>query len=334
MTSTMAPARALRPAVVGGQLEEARARTLLLVAPLSDEDLHTQHDPLMSPILWDLGHIAHFEELWLTRNLDGPIEFVEMPGLYNPFEHPRQRPWRAAAARAGRDAARSWTRSADACSRAWSRRISTTTNPLARRRIRVPAWCSSTSTSTTRPSSRRCSSSRARPYSPPARVAAAAGRRRSPGPAWCAFPAGRVEIGTDDRTAAYDNERPRHAVELRAFEIDVASGYQRRSTWSSSRTVATRDRELWSEAGWALARRSPGARAPKYWSPEGRRLDDSDHGPHRAGGSGSSGLSRRAITRPRRSRAGRASGCRARSSGRRRRRGTRPPVASSRYPVG
>ena len=43
----------------------------------------------MSPILWDLGHIAHFEELWLTRNLDGPIEFVEMPGLYNPFEHPR-----------------------------------------------------------------------------------------------------------------------------------------------------------------------------------------------------------------------------------------------------
>ena len=71
------------------ELEEARARTLLLLAPLTDEELHTQHDPLMSPILWDLGHIAHFEELWLTRNLDGPIEFVEMPGMYNPFEHPR-----------------------------------------------------------------------------------------------------------------------------------------------------------------------------------------------------------------------------------------------------
>src|SRR6187549_2048694 len=70
-------------------LEEARARTLLLVSGLSDEDLHTQHDPLMSPIIWDVGHIAHFEELWLTRNLSGPIEFSEMPGLYNPFEHPR-----------------------------------------------------------------------------------------------------------------------------------------------------------------------------------------------------------------------------------------------------
>src|SRR5918993_4012109 len=88
MTTTMAPARELRQRLVA-ELEDARARTLLLVAALSDEELHTQHDPLMSPIIWDLGHIAHFEELWLTHNLDGPIEFVEMPGMYNPFEHPR-----------------------------------------------------------------------------------------------------------------------------------------------------------------------------------------------------------------------------------------------------
>jgi iron(II)-dependent oxidoreductase len=88
MTLTVAPSR-IQPEVVADQLLEARARTLLLAAPLTDEELRAQHDPLMSPILWDLGHIAHFEELWLTRNLDGPIEFVEMPGLYNPFEHPR-----------------------------------------------------------------------------------------------------------------------------------------------------------------------------------------------------------------------------------------------------
>ena len=61
----------------------------MLISGLSDEDLHRQHDPLMSPIIWDVGHIAHFEELWLTQNLDGPIEFSEMPGMYNPFEHPR-----------------------------------------------------------------------------------------------------------------------------------------------------------------------------------------------------------------------------------------------------
>ncbi len=81
----------LAPDTVAERLLEARARTLLIVAPLTDEELRLQHDPLMSPILWDLGHIAHFEELWLTRNLDGPIEFVEMPGMYNPFEHPRSK---------------------------------------------------------------------------------------------------------------------------------------------------------------------------------------------------------------------------------------------------
>src|SRR5437762_12892237 len=88
MTVAIAP-QEIDPRILAGELLEARARTLLLVAPLTDEDLRCQHDPLMSPLLWDLGHIAHFEELWLTRNLDGPIEFVEMPGLYNPFEHPR-----------------------------------------------------------------------------------------------------------------------------------------------------------------------------------------------------------------------------------------------------
>src|SRR6266581_9091679 len=74
---------------VADLLTEARDRTLLLISGLSDEELHQQHDPLMSPIIWDVGHIAHFEELWLTQNLDGPIKFTEMPGLYNPFEHPR-----------------------------------------------------------------------------------------------------------------------------------------------------------------------------------------------------------------------------------------------------
>src|SRR4051812_9150882 len=75
---------------IAARLTEARERTLALVQPLSDDDLHRQHDMLMSPIMWDLGHIAHFEELWLVRNLEGPVEFGEMPGIYNPFEHPRR----------------------------------------------------------------------------------------------------------------------------------------------------------------------------------------------------------------------------------------------------
>src|SRR5256714_5541737 len=94
MTASHLTIPAATPAATSKQeiaklLTEARERTLRLIADLSDEDLHQQHDVLMSPIIWDVGHIAHFEELWLTRNLDGPIQFTEMPGMYNPFEYPR-----------------------------------------------------------------------------------------------------------------------------------------------------------------------------------------------------------------------------------------------------
>jgi iron(II)-dependent oxidoreductase len=90
MTPTLlATSNRLREQLASG-LAEARERTLQIVTPLSQDDLHRQHDALMSPVMWDLGHIAAFEELWLTRNLDGAIEFTEMPGLYNPFEHPRR----------------------------------------------------------------------------------------------------------------------------------------------------------------------------------------------------------------------------------------------------
>ena len=48
-------------------LSEARERTLWLVESVSDEDLERVHNPLMSPLVWDLGHIAAFEELWVGR---------------------------------------------------------------------------------------------------------------------------------------------------------------------------------------------------------------------------------------------------------------------------
>ena len=52
-------------------LAEARERTLALVAPLSDADVETQHDAIMSPLVWDLAHIAAYEDLWLVHRLGG-----------------------------------------------------------------------------------------------------------------------------------------------------------------------------------------------------------------------------------------------------------------------
>ncbi|HEY5941107.1 MAG TPA: SUMF1/EgtB/PvdO family nonheme iron enzyme, partial [Gemmatimonadales bacterium] len=78
------------------------------------------------------------------------------------------------------------------------------------------------------------------------------------------FPGGEVEIGTDDRSAAYDNERGRHRVKMAPFSIDqhpvtnsdfvifiAAGGYSAR--------------EYWSDAGWKWLSES-GAQAPLYWS--------------------------------------------------------------------
>jgi iron(II)-dependent oxidoreductase len=34
---------------------------------LDDPTLVMQHDPLMSPLVWDLAHVGQQEELWLLR---------------------------------------------------------------------------------------------------------------------------------------------------------------------------------------------------------------------------------------------------------------------------
>jgi hypothetical protein len=47
-------------------LEQARDRTLGLT-DLDDPTLVTQHDLLMSPLVWDLAHVGQQEELWLLR---------------------------------------------------------------------------------------------------------------------------------------------------------------------------------------------------------------------------------------------------------------------------
>ena len=224
----------------------------------------------MSPILWDLGHIAHFEELWLTRNLDGPIEFVEMPGMYNPFEHPRSTrgslplPGLPEVRRvfdeirgAGAGPARRGSTSSAADTRCCTKGTST-------------RWCCSTSTSTTRRYCRRCSSSRGRPTRRTRPVRSARERRGAPA---------RGRDGPVPRRHGRDrHRRPVGGLRQRAaaapggrapFWIDVhpvtngeylslidAGGYARR--------------ELWSEAGWALARPRRACRRPNTGRGGGR----------------------------------------------------------------
>jgi gamma-glutamyl hercynylcysteine S-oxide synthase len=73
------------PTELEAVLEHARARTQALLAPLDDEQLTRQVSPLQSPLVWDLAHIAYFEELWLLRSGTGS----DLDDLYDSFAHGR-----------------------------------------------------------------------------------------------------------------------------------------------------------------------------------------------------------------------------------------------------
>jgi iron(II)-dependent oxidoreductase len=71
-------------------LEEARDRTLALVASLSTADLERVHSPLMSPLVWDLAHIAAYEDLWLVSRYGGrSLLRDDLAATYDAFETPR-----------------------------------------------------------------------------------------------------------------------------------------------------------------------------------------------------------------------------------------------------
>jgi iron(II)-dependent oxidoreductase len=248
-------------------LTEARARTLLLVASLSDDDLRRQHDPLMGPILWDLGHIAEFEYLWLVQNLEGEVKFGEMPGLYNPFEHPRRvrGQLQLPSARATLE------HLADVRSRVLPGLICA--DPLEKETLLANGYVyrmvlqheyqhNETMLQTLR-------LKQDEPYHPPIAFqppldgAELAGDGEMVG-----FPGGAVQFGTQDRSAAYDNERPQHEIELAPFSIDVTP-VTNAQYLEFMRDGGYRRKDLWTNAGWAWREENTDVNAPKYWRADG-----------------------------------------------------------------
>lgn len=72
------------------RLEATREQTRRLVDGIDDENLERVHSPLMSPLVWDLGHIAAFEDLWLAHRGGGlPLLRPDLMEVYDAFETPR-----------------------------------------------------------------------------------------------------------------------------------------------------------------------------------------------------------------------------------------------------
>jgi len=76
---------------IAERLAEARRFTLELLQPLDDEQLNRVYSPILSPLAWDLGHIANFEELWLVQTV-GEREPLhgELGRFYDAIENPRK----------------------------------------------------------------------------------------------------------------------------------------------------------------------------------------------------------------------------------------------------
>jgi iron(II)-dependent oxidoreductase len=258
-----APAGLLKQRIADA-LDRVRRRTLALVEPLSERALNAVHDPLMSPIVWDLGHIANFEELWLVRRVGGrkPLR-EELGGVYDPFTAPRSRrgelPYlRSEDCLAYMDAVRARTLEC----------LDAVDLSSAGERLLAGGFVYEMVARHERQHSETILQTlqimESESYGP----------ARAPTPRGSGQPdsmvlveGGSFPLGGSEGWFAYDNERPQHEVTLDPYFLDVApvtngaflefadsGGYERQ--------------ELWSEDGWRW-RLQEQAAFPRYWERAG-----------------------------------------------------------------
>jgi iron(II)-dependent oxidoreductase len=250
---------------IAASLERTRLRTLSLVEGLPDDLLNAVHDPLMSPIVWDLGHIANFEELWLVKRVGG-CDWLrdELGSVYDAFTAPRRErgdlPYlRAADCFAYMDAVRE--RTLDCLERA---DLSSTRDRLLadgfvyEMIVRHEQQHSETILQTL-----QIIESGA--YTPSPSLHPPSIRERPEG--MVLVPGGAFALGAPDDWFGYDNERPQHRREIAPFLIDggpVTNG----DFADFVRDGGYERRELWSTEGWEWREREAVA-LPRYWRPDG-----------------------------------------------------------------
>jgi iron(II)-dependent oxidoreductase len=237
---------------IAALLAEARERTIALIAPLGDELLNKVYSELLSPLSWDLGHIANFEELWLVQTVGGRAPLHgELGHFYDAIENPRRERGELPILR-------------DEELRAYMGEVRERTlevlgevdlgpdNPDRLLREGFVYEMLVAHELQHQETMLQLLQLLEVPYRP----AEGDPERFLPAPVGeggaeaLRFPAGAHEVGAPARGFAYDNERPRHAVELAAFEID--------------RTPVT-------NATYVEYMGETGAKPPMYWERDGER---------------------------------------------------------------
>jgi gamma-glutamyl hercynylcysteine S-oxide synthase len=189
-----------------------------LVEPLADEQLNTVYSPILSPLAWDLGHIANFEELWLVQRVGGrePMR-GELGRFYDAIENPRKIRSELPILRG--EELRSYMeevreRTLDVLSDI--ELDDTDDRLLAGGFVYEMLLAHEHQHNETMLQLLQMIDG----YEPARLDHSVAAEPVSEGPEMVPVAAGEDQIGADDDGFAYDNERPRHTVELGAFEID------------------------------------------------------------------------------------------------------------------
>jgi gamma-glutamyl hercynylcysteine S-oxide synthase len=242
-------------------LERARARTLHLT-DLDDPTLLAQHDPLMSPLVWDLAHIGQQEELWLLRGGD-PVRPGMLPpevdSLYDAFKHRRaDRP------------ALPLLPPVEA--RAYDHEVRGRVLDLLERTPDDDLFTAGMVVQHEQQHDETMLATLQLRQGPPVLI----GRRRLPAGRPVAgdrvfVPGGEFILGVDATSEPFslDNERPAHPVDVPPFWIGRVPVTNRQ--WSEFiADGGYRRRGLWSGRGWAH-RAEAGLERPKFWAADGTR---------------------------------------------------------------
>ena len=250
-------------------LQEARVRTLDLVADLDDQQLMSPRLRIVNPLKWEIGHVAYFQEFWCLRHFQGeqPI-LVNGDCLYDSARVSHDTRWdlplpsrqdtldfmQRVLERVIESSASSTDKQIDGYDQSYflqlalfheqmhAEAISYTRQTLG---YRAPRFTSTLTAASREPS-------------------------KAPLEGDAHIPGGRFMLGRSSAWEfSFDNEQQAHEVEVMPFSISRTSvtqgelaafvedgGYQRR--------------ELWGHEGWRW-RQNADAEHPVYWRPESTR---------------------------------------------------------------
>jgi gamma-glutamyl hercynylcysteine S-oxide synthase len=250
-------------------LTQARDRTLALVAPVPDVDLERVHSTLMSPLVWDLGHIAAFEDLWLVHRYgEQPLLHEELVDVYDAMETPRARRGELPFLRAPE--AREYLDQVRARTLAVIEERGIGDGILHELVLRHEQQHNETMLQTIQLA---CLPGYAAPVGGGGAAPAASGLVAPTGLELIDVPRGTCTVGAawnpaarDDqawRDFAYDNERPRHRTDVREFQIGrypitnatylhfvEGGGYERREWWSDEGWAWKEEYDITRPGGW------------------------------------------------------------------------------------